>query len=100
MAPALQVVDRRRLVTWYDFYRTFLALLFVCFLTGAITSALKVSIARPRPNFFFQCWPDGVAVWENQNQFGVSVSAGTTLTLVQWPKNTLVMVCNTCKQYI
>ncbi len=55
-------------------YRTTYAFLFNIVLVAAITDCLKVAIARPRPNWFYQCWPSGNITWQpgSQNAFGVS----------------------------
>ncbi|XP_019865211.1 phospholipid phosphatase 5 [Aethina tumida] len=37
-------------------------------ISGIITSALKVTVGRPRPNFFYRCFPDG---------FGTSLTSCT-----------------------
>ncbi|CAN6446096.1 unnamed protein product [Victoria cruziana] len=43
----------------YDFHHATLGLLFAVFLTGVITNALKDATGRPRPDFFWRCFPDG-----------------------------------------
>jgi hypothetical protein len=54
-------------------YKLTVSLLFCVFLTGVVTDSLKVAIGRPRPNFYFQCWPNGTFVWQpgTGTQFGV-----------------------------
>jgi len=56
--------------TWRELYRTTIALAVAVLLTGAATNALKVSVARPRPNFVFSCWPDGKPVLRQETTFG------------------------------
>ncbi len=71
---ALALSDAPRALHHACSYRTFMTCLYVLFLTGAITNCLKVAIARPRPNWFYQCWPSGNITWQpgSQNAFGVS----------------------------
>jgi hypothetical protein len=37
-------------------------LLFSVLITGVLTDAIKDGVGRPRPNFFWRCFPDGVLV--------------------------------------
>ncbi|XP_065881309.1 lipid phosphate phosphatase 1-like [Euphorbia lathyris] len=48
---------RRRDV--YDLHHSILGLLFAVVITGVITDAIKVAVGRPRPDFFWRCFPDG-----------------------------------------
>lgn len=43
----------------YDFHHAVLGLLFSVLVTGVITDAIKDAVGRPRPNFFWRCFPDG-----------------------------------------
>ncbi|EEF37504.1 phosphatidic acid phosphatase, putative [Ricinus communis] len=43
----------------YDFHHAMLGLLFSLLITGVITDAIKDAVGRPRPNFFWRCFPDG-----------------------------------------
>ncbi|XP_052200050.1 lipid phosphate phosphatase 2-like isoform X2 [Diospyros lotus] len=49
----------------YDFHHAILGLLFSVFITGVITDAVKDAVGRPRPDFFWRCFPDGKGVFEN-----------------------------------
>ncbi|KAK4751003.1 hypothetical protein SAY87_004485 [Trapa incisa] len=49
----------------YDFHHAVLGLLYSICLTGVLTDAIKVAVGRPRPNFFYRCFPDGNAVFDN-----------------------------------
>jgi len=37
-------------------------LLFSVLITAVLTDAIKDGIGRPRPNFFWRCFPDGLPV--------------------------------------
>uniref|UniRef100_A0A5B7CC89 Putative lipid phosphate phosphatase 2 isoform X2 n=1 Tax=Davidia involucrata TaxID=16924 RepID=A0A5B7CC89_DAVIN len=53
---------RRRDV--YDLHHAILGLLFSVLVTGVITDAIKDAVGRPRPNFFWRCFPDGKDVYD------------------------------------
>ncbi|KAH7292471.1 hypothetical protein KP509_29G070500 [Ceratopteris richardii] len=48
-----------------DLHHATLGLLFAVFITGVITDATKDAVGRPRPDFFWRCFPDGIAVYNN-----------------------------------
>ncbi|KAL0430186.1 UNVERIFIED_CONTAM: Lipid phosphate phosphatase 1 [Sesamum radiatum] len=48
---------RRRDV--YDLHHSILGLLFAVLITGVLTDAIKDAVGRPRPDFFWRCFPDG-----------------------------------------
>ncbi|KDP35165.1 hypothetical protein JCGZ_10699 [Jatropha curcas] len=48
----------------YDFHHAILGLLFSVLVTGVITDAIKDAVGRPRPNFFWRCFPDGKEVFD------------------------------------
>ncbi|KAL9268284.1 putative lipid phosphate phosphatase 3, chloroplastic [Drosera capensis] len=49
---------RRRDV--YDLHHAVLGLLYAVLITAVITDAIKDGVGRPRPDFFWRCFPDGV----------------------------------------
>ncbi|VFQ99952.1 unnamed protein product [Cuscuta campestris] len=51
------VYFRRRDV--YDLHHAILGLLFSVLVTGVITDSIKDAVGRPRPDFFWRCFPDG-----------------------------------------
>ncbi|CAO1948391.1 unnamed protein product [Urochloa humidicola] len=54
---------RRRNV--YDLHHAILGILFAVLITGVLTDAIKDAVGRPRPNFFWRCFPDGKAVFDS-----------------------------------
>ena len=46
----------------YDLHHAVLGLLFSFLITGVITEAIKNGVGRPRPDFYWRCFPDGVPV--------------------------------------
>ncbi|MCL7035660.1 hypothetical protein MKW94_002359 [Papaver nudicaule] len=53
---------RRRDV--YDLHHGLLGLLFTVITTGVLTEAIKNATGRPRPYFFWRCFPDGKEVYD------------------------------------
>ncbi|KAL9680587.1 hypothetical protein QQ045_018468 [Rhodiola kirilowii] len=49
----------------YDFHHAILGLLFSVLVTGVITDAIKDGVGRPRPDFFWRCFPDGQASFDS-----------------------------------
>lgn len=47
----------------YDMHHAILGLLFSVLVTGVITDAIKDAVGRPRPDFFWRCFPDGKGVF-------------------------------------
>ncbi|XP_027926078.1 lipid phosphate phosphatase 2-like isoform X2 [Vigna unguiculata] len=58
----LVVYIRRRDV--YDLHHAVLGLLFSLLITAVITEAIKNGVGRPRPDFFWRCFPDGKDVYD------------------------------------
>ncbi|XP_074581958.1 lipid phosphate phosphatase 2-like isoform X1 [Curcuma longa] len=54
---------RRRDV--YDFHHATLGLLYSVLITAVITDAIKDAVGRPRPDFFWRCFPDGKEEYDN-----------------------------------
>jgi hypothetical protein len=48
--------------------------LFSVLITGVLTDAIKDAVGRPRPNFFWRCFPDGIAV-TNLNRIPLNFTA-------------------------
>ncbi|XP_049936542.1 lipid phosphate phosphatase 2-like isoform X2 [Nymphaea colorata] len=49
----------------YDFHHAILGLLFSVLVTAVITDAIKDAAGRPRPDFFWRCFPDGIGVYDH-----------------------------------
>ncbi|XP_028757859.1 lipid phosphate phosphatase 2-like isoform X1 [Neltuma alba] len=63
---------RRRDV--YDLHHSILAgLLYAVLVTAVMTDAIKDAVGRPRPDFFWRCFPDGIEVY---NKWGGVVCHG------------------------
>ncbi|KAJ6421367.1 hypothetical protein OIU84_028694 [Salix udensis] len=58
----LLVYYRRRDI--YDLHHAILGLLFSILVTAVITDAIKNAVGRPRPDFFWRCFPDGKDVYD------------------------------------
>nr|XP_018686207.1 PREDICTED: lipid phosphate phosphatase 2-like isoform X3 [Musa acuminata subsp. malaccensis] len=58
----IAVYFRRREV--YDLHHSILGLLFAVLTTAIITNAIKVTVGRPRPDFFWRCFPDGKELFD------------------------------------
>uniref|UniRef100_A0A1D1YAF6 Lipid phosphate phosphatase 2 n=2 Tax=Anthurium amnicola TaxID=1678845 RepID=A0A1D1YAF6_9ARAE len=53
----IMIYFRRRDV--YDLHHAILGLLYSVLITGVLTDAIKDAVGRPRPDFFWRCFPDG-----------------------------------------
>ncbi|KAF7811295.1 putative lipid phosphate phosphatase 3, chloroplastic isoform X1 [Senna tora] len=62
MVIFLVVYIRRRDV--YDLHHAILGLLFSVLVTAVITDSIKNAVGRPRPDFFWRCFPDGKDVYD------------------------------------
>ncbi|KAL3512215.1 hypothetical protein ACH5RR_024932 [Cinchona calisaya] len=51
----------------YDLHHATLGILFSVLITAVITDSIKDAVGRPRPDFFWRCFPDGVAVFKPGN---------------------------------
>ncbi|KAI6677094.1 hypothetical protein NL676_037890 [Syzygium grande] len=58
----LLVYVRRRDV--YDLHHGILGVLYSVLITGVITDSIKNATGRPRPDFFWRCFPDGIEVYD------------------------------------
>ena len=48
----------------YDFHHAILGLLYSVLITAVITDAIKDGVGRPRPDFFWRCFPNGKGVFD------------------------------------
>ncbi|KAG0455028.1 hypothetical protein HPP92_023966 [Vanilla planifolia] len=48
----------------YDLHNAILGLLFSVLVTGVLTDAIKDAVGRPRPDFFWRCFPDGIDAYD------------------------------------
>ncbi|KAI3796142.1 hypothetical protein L1987_38807 [Smallanthus sonchifolius] len=58
----------------YDLHHAILGLLFSILITGVLTDAIKDATGRPRPDFFWRCFPDGI---DNYDRWGNVVCHGS-----------------------
>lgn len=49
----------------YDLHHAILGLLFSVLITAVLTDAIKDGVGRPRPDFFWRCFPDGIPAYDN-----------------------------------
>ncbi|KAL8258187.1 hypothetical protein R6Q59_030228 [Mikania micrantha] len=57
----------------HDLHHAILGLLFSVLITGVITDAIKDAVGRPRPDFFWRCFPDGI---DNYDKWGDVICHG------------------------
>ncbi|KAK4426718.1 Lipid phosphate phosphatase 2 [Sesamum alatum] len=48
----------------YDLHHAILGLAYSLLVTAVITDSIKDAVGRPRPNFFYRCFPDGIAIFD------------------------------------
>lgn len=48
-----------------DFHHAILGLLFAVLITAVITDSIKDAVGRPRPDFYWRCFPDGKPTYNN-----------------------------------
>ncbi|EYU30017.1 hypothetical protein ABFS82_05G036600 [Erythranthe guttata] len=48
----------------YDLHHSVLGLLFAVLITGVLTDSIKNAVGRPRPNFFWRCFPNGQDLYD------------------------------------
>ncbi|KAH0854518.1 hypothetical protein HID58_069174 [Brassica napus] len=58
----ISIYFRRRDV--YDLHHAVLGLLYSVLVTAVLTDSIKNAVGRPRPDFFWRCFPDGKAVYD------------------------------------
>ncbi|XP_047944198.1 lipid phosphate phosphatase 2-like [Salvia hispanica] len=51
----------------YDLHHAILGLAYSVLITAVITDSIKDAVGRPRPNFYFRCFPDGIAIFNPNN---------------------------------
>uniref|UniRef100_A0A453KLC0 Phosphatidic acid phosphatase type 2/haloperoxidase domain-containing protein n=7 Tax=Triticinae TaxID=1648030 RepID=A0A453KLC0_AEGTS len=49
----------------YDLHHGILGILYSVLITAVITDAIKDGVGRPRPDFFWRCFPDGKDLYDN-----------------------------------
>ncbi|XP_009147342.2 putative lipid phosphate phosphatase 3, chloroplastic isoform X2 [Brassica rapa] len=59
----IAIYFRRRDV--YDLHHAVLGLLYSVLVTAVLTDSIKNAVGRPRPDFFWRCFPDGKAVYDS-----------------------------------
>ncbi|XP_037423445.1 lipid phosphate phosphatase 2-like isoform X1 [Triticum dicoccoides] len=50
---------------FYDLHHGILGILYSVLITAVITNAIKDGVGRPRPDFFWRCFPDGKDLYDN-----------------------------------
>ncbi|RLN22629.1 hypothetical protein C2845_PM07G01830 [Panicum miliaceum] len=48
----------------YDLHHATLGVLFAVLITAVFTDAIKTAVGRPRPDFFWRCFPDGKQLYD------------------------------------
>ncbi|XP_047341357.1 lipid phosphate phosphatase 2-like [Impatiens glandulifera] len=68
----------------FDLHNAILGLLFAVLITGVLTDSIKVATGRPRPDFFWRCFPDGV---ENYDSLGDVICTGKASVIKEGHKS-------------
>lgn len=68
----------------YDLHHSILGLLFSVLITGVITDSIKNAVGRPRPDFFWRCFPDGKDLYDS---LGDVICHGTASVLKEGYKS-------------
>ncbi|KAI3462559.1 hypothetical protein Pfo_019222 [Paulownia fortunei] len=68
----------------YDLHHAILGILFSVLITGVLTNAIKDAVGRPRPDFFWRCFPDGKDAYD---QWGNVVCHGDKSVIRQGHKS-------------
>ncbi|KAF8052193.1 hypothetical protein N665_1588s0007 [Sinapis alba] len=63
LAIFIFIYFRRRDV--YDLHHAVLGLLYSVLVTAVLTDSIKNAVGRPRPDFFWRCFPDGKALYDS-----------------------------------
>ncbi|GAA0185670.1 phosphatase [Lithospermum erythrorhizon] len=48
----------------YDLHHAILGLAYSVLISAVVTDSIKDAVGRPRPNFFWRCFPDGIATFD------------------------------------
>ncbi|XP_019173181.1 PREDICTED: lipid phosphate phosphatase 2-like isoform X2 [Ipomoea nil] len=68
----------------YDLHHAILGLLFSTLGTAVITDSIKDAVGRPRPDFFWRCFPDGKDVYD---KWGNVICSGAKNVIVEGHKS-------------
>lgn len=74
-ASTMQNIVLSLLVSYMNDFICNIGLFFSILITGVITDAIKDAVGRPRPDFFWRCFPNGIGV-------GVLVTCCLALLLI------------------
>nr|XP_011464515.1 PREDICTED: lipid phosphate phosphatase 2-like [Fragaria vesca subsp. vesca] len=69
----------------YDLHHSILGLLYSVLITLVITDSIKDAVGRPRPNFFWRCFPDGIGVYDQK--YGNVMCTGDKLIIKEGYKS-------------
>ncbi|KAI7992837.1 hypothetical protein LOK49_LG12G01413 [Camellia lanceoleosa] len=80
----------------YDLHHSILGLLFAVLITGVLTDAIKDAVGRPRPDFFWCCFPDGIPRYDDK--WGNVICHGNPIDIKEGYKSFL-SGHTSCKQH-